>query len=177
MSKLSIKSTSRIFIIAASFTFAGNSMAQEGKHLKNHLSTNGAKPVLIVSGDKCPSGFKIWKEAKGRFLLGAGTDISDGFGDEANAPLGETLGEAEHRLSREEMPSHAHKTNIGQHIPSEQDYEKLATLPKGALADLTSYKRANTRFSGGNNGPDDPLGKVYSTLPPYIAVNFCELKE
>lgn len=91
-----------------------------------------------------------WVQMQGRMLLGA----SDTY------PVGSEGGEAQHVLTQEEIPSHAHTMNGW----------TIGTEDKGGSTGLTvnayplTYNNSNqtTRATGG--------GRPHNNLPPYRAV-------
>jgi hypothetical protein len=113
-----------------------------------YLSVSETNPEILF-------GFGKWEQIKDRFLLSAGdTYVS-----------GSTGGEAEHKLTIDEMPSHTHriKTDIDSPDfnitwPEWTEYtwgwrqEENETIAPGA----------STTFTGGN--------KSHNNMPPYLTV-------
>ena len=105
-----------------------------------YLSVNDTNPATFIGG--------TWERIKDRFLLAAGDSYA----------AGSTGGEAEHTLTEDEMPSHAHK------------YDHLWTVSPGnkqlqngnAGYSLTFIKNATSGLTGG--------GHAHNNMPPYLAV-------
>ena len=115
-----------------------------------------------------------WKRIKDRFLLAAGDTY----------PAGSAGGEATHRLSAEEMPSHAHTVRIWDPQGTRGDAQgasaatygaTLITVPNGATTSLT-WNNSTPKVA--MNGIGDPAGvtefsgggKKHNNMPPYVTV-------
>jgi len=110
-----------------------------------YLTVSATSPASLFGG--------TWTKLTNRFLLGAGGSYG------VNA----TGGEATHKLSAAEMPSHAHTVTIAQTYVSSSDgetYQWHGYLNHQYSNDGTvSYTTANTGSSGAHNN-----------MPPYLAV-------
>ena len=103
-----------------------------------YMSVNGTSPSTLFGG--------TWEQLQDRFLLGAGNTYT----------AGGTGGEATHKLTIDEMPSHNHKLDRGNYGNSrleEISYSDGSTLATG------SWGVHNT---GG--------GKSHNNMPPYLVV-------
>lgn len=107
-----------------------------------YMSVNNTSPATLFGG--------TWAKMESRFLIGASSTYA----------LGSTGGEATHRLTTSEMPSHNHLTtssgkvvNVssgsGYTVPCANDYGSSASL--------------YTSSTGS--------GSAHNNMPPYIAVN------
>lgn len=103
-----------------------------------------------------------WEQIRGRFLLATGANVAndnDDYGymdaNVVNQQLGAMGGEAEHKLTIDEMPMHAHwnirtiSARGGLHSPGARDE------------------------TGKSDGASDPAGSdfYHNNMPPYLAVN------
>ena len=88
-----------------------------------------------------------WERIKGRFLLAA---------DDSTYTLGATGGEATHKLTIEEMPSHNHVINFDQ-IWGWGGTKSLATTSGGP-------------YAGGGYVRDTGGNQPHNNMPPYLAV-------
>ncbi len=101
----------------------------------------------------CPSGWSDYASAEGRVIIGVGTLGSDSYG------LGNIGGEARHKLTVNEMPSHIHRAD-------------------------TWHSGGGSRFGGGNSGTKDGTNSAWTNStggdqshenrPPYIALKYCQ---
>lgn len=110
-----------------------------------YMSANAADPANLFGG--------TWQRIQERFLLAAGSTHA----------AGSTGGEFEHRLTVDEMPSHAHNTAKGEKSDSApikmdqyQTYQSQTGITPG------NYWFATTLSAGG--------GKSHNITPPYLAV-------
>ena len=108
-----------------------------------YISVNSTSPANLFGG--------TWTQLKDRFLLGAGSTYTNGS----------TGGEATHKLTENEMPSHSH----GQYV----------TVGTGgslsANCDYDSYVSGKARKSS-QNVSTDPTGggNSHNNMPPYLVV-------
>lgn len=95
-------------------------------------------------------GFGTWEQIKDQFLLGAGDSYA----------AGTTGGEAEHVLTTEEMPSHAHTA-----------YAHGGTSIQGGGTDQ-NYKAIKTSNFDGTKRLTETTGsgQSHNNMPPYFAV-------
>lgn len=118
-----------------------------------YLSVNDTNPSTFIGG--------TWERIKDRFLLAAGDTYA----------AGSTGGEATHKLTVNEMPSHSHEEKVGDQ-GSNQNTNVLrkrktnGTYPGGVFnADWTSTglgDSISTNYTGGS--------AAHNNMPPYIAV-------
>lgn len=118
-----------------------------------YMSVNKTSPAVLFGG--------TWKQIKDRFLLAAGsTYVAGGTGGEAN-----------HKLTEDEMPSHAHNmeysTDNGETWSNRslgKDGTSSAERYGGLSTSVTSYATYRSRigYTGG--------GKAHNNMPPYLAV-------
>ena len=100
------------------------------------MSVNAANPGTLFSG--------TWEQITGRFLLAAGGGYS----------AGATGGEATHKLTVAEMPSHTHTGK-----------SEYGTVGSGNTIYASTYASSNiytTNASGGNG--------AHNNMPPYLVV-------
>ena len=110
--------------------------------------------------DPCPDGWKRYREADGRFILGVGErDLK-----ERAAPFAEGGAET-HTLTVDEMPRHDHFPGKGTIVDSLPDYTPGKT-----------GRVAVTRSTNGDNSLSWESGgsKPHNNMPPYIALYFCK---
>ena len=103
-------------------------------------------------------GFGSWEQIKGRFLIGTGTPIANTDGSSPgnyNYAVGDMGGEATHKLTIAEMPSHTH--NLIRKIGTAADGSDRAT----ANGDGTNLSGV-IGYTGGNG--------AHNNMPPYITV-------
>lgn len=111
-----------------------------------YISTNNTNPSNYFGG--------VWERIKGRFLLAA---------DDNTYKIGSTGGEATHKLTVDEIPSHQHSllnTNPGGYTVSWTSHSAGAQEGKGFPNNI------RTTFAGGN--------QPHNNMPPYLAVYMWE---
>lgn len=103
-----------------------------------YMSVNSTNPSNYFGG--------TWAQIKDRFLLACGSTYSNGA----------TGGEATHKLTIEEMPSHTHRYNLayGGNDPA-----------KGFNYGNTLVGAFDKAFSGSSGGD-----QAHNNMPPYLAV-------
>jgi len=102
-----------------------------------YMSINSTDPSELFGGE--------WEQIKDKFLLACGTTYSNGA----------TGGEATHKLTVNEIPSHRHEENGSMTIGfSSGDYLRVGS---GSQTD-GQY----TNYTGG--------GQAHNNMPPYLAV-------
>lgn len=110
------------------------------------ISTNTTNPSTYFGG--------TWERIKGRFLLAA---------DDSAYKIGSTGGEATHKLTIDEMPSHNHV-----------QYWKICN-PSGSgwyMAGLLGTNGGGLQADGwsGNNPRNTGADKPHNNMPPYLVV-------
>jgi hypothetical protein len=119
--------------------------------------------ISAFSSATCPTGWRAYTEADGRSLLGTG------YFDTLHAGVvryktGDTGGEAKHKLTIQEMPSHRHNRPIVQHICAACHQNLgLAKLAQGSGINWNQISQSG--LSGGS--------QEHENRSPYIAVKFC----
>lgn len=104
-----------------------------------YLSVNTTNPNNIL-------GFGTWEQIKDKFLLASGSTYTSGT----------TGGEATHKLTVAEMPSHNHASKGWADVTDYSgDYRTL-----GAQGQSTDY---TTHYTGGS--------QPHNNMPPYLVVN------
>lgn len=105
-----------------------------------YLSVNNVNPSTLFGG--------TWVQIKDQFLLACGSKYA----------LGSTGGEAEHKLTVDEMPSHNHKLHVYAWGAATEDWV-LENVYKG----LNNTDRVRIEKEGGD--------KAHNNMPPYLAVS------
>lgn len=97
-----------------------------------------------------------WERIKDAFLLAAGTTYAGGS----------TGGEATHKLTAQEMPSHTHTMYVN------NDASSYGWTPKvGTYLTKTDHVTTSTKNYGGILAQDGAGGdQVHNNMPPYVAV-------
>ena len=113
-----------------------------------YLSVSATNPAILFGGK--------WEQIKDRFLLAAGDTYA----------IGTTGGEATHKLTVDEMPSHSHglKKNVPYGIPYNN------TSGAGSGSGGTMYGESYTPFTVENTGG----GQFHNNMPPYLTVYMWE---
>lgn len=108
-----------------------------------YMSVNAASPQTFLGG--------TWEQIKDTFLLAAGTTYT----------AGATGGEATHKLTRSEMPSHVHRLKYGSSSGS-----GLTVLSSHATASNTWW------WSDTSDAPVESSGgdAAHNNMPPYLTV-------
>ena len=99
-----------------------------------YMSVNSTNPSTLFGG--------TWEQLKDRFLLAAGNTYS----------AGSTGGEATHKLTVKEMPSHKHAN--------------ASRTGAGSQSNTPGYYAGSAYDSTGSAGGDQP----HNNMPPYLAV-------
>lgn len=118
-----------------------------------YISVNAVNPATLFGG--------TWQQIKDKFLLAYGSAYT----------IGSTGGEASHRLTVAEMPSHTHTQNAHRHYLSSRavytsggSAAAVVTWGGGTTnTNATDYTTATNQNTGG--------GGVHNNMPPYLAVN------
>ena len=127
--------------------------------------------MLAFNTDKnapCPRGWKLFDEASGRFIVGAG--FGDGLTPRNVKDKG---GEEMHKLEFAEMPSHGHRisTNNESNIHdglggSSEPHGILSTFAD--IPDKPGWPAVLPKMLE-NTGGDQP----HNTMPPFVALYYC----
>lgn len=114
-----------------------------------YVSVNDVNPATLFGG--------AWERIQGKFLLSGGGASGYEIGSEG--------GEAEHKLTVEELPSHTHPQRGGR---------ANQRVPTGDSGIFPFYEESGlyTQITG-NTGGDKP----HNNMPPYLAVNVWYRKE
>lgn len=157
------------------------------KNMKIAWKLANARVGQILPFDgSCPEGFSHFTESSGRFLIGQNHTQLDGISTEEKNKLvadgdafvdkngiiieykiGESGGEAYHRLTEDELPIHNHEVPDIKASCSGADCAGYAMATVGA--------RGDTVWSNANEIPTGPAGKdeSHENRPPYYVVNYC----
>lgn len=121
----------------------------------------------------CPAGFEYFTKAAGRFLIGANEnsisnsgDFLDQNGDPVVYRVGDTGGEAFHKLTEAEMPEHDHE------VPT---IARTCSGTNCAGSAMVEMNNSDTVWSKEMEIPTGSAGQGQSheNRPPYYAVNYC----
>ena len=122
-----------------------------------YMSVNDTNPSILFSGE--------WERIQGKFLLGANDDI-----EEYNA--GKMGGEATHKLTVNETPSHNHyPSDKGANwVPNTNLFSRRNIalgnsgiyVPAPDSAGISGWKWGGTSFVGG--------GQAHNNMPPFLSV-------
>ena len=128
------------------------------------ISTATAFPKGTILGFNlatCPDGWKVFEPAKGRFLVGVGSN--EGLNTRL---LLETGGEEMHLLTGAEMPLHKHDT-----VESGDSGNSQWGVggPRNGRHGVKWQNPFHTSFTGPAGG-----NKPHNNMPPYVGVLFCE---
>lgn len=133
-------------------------ICQNGKW-ENFINDGG---ISAFNSDSCPVGWREFTEADGRSLAGTG------YLDTVHAGVvlyktGDKGGEAKHKLTIDELPSHSHTRPVIDQICTACHYN----LGLAKIASGSSYWVPNIKT--GATGGDKP----HNNMSPYTAVKFC----
>lgn len=110
-----------------------------------YISTNDINPQSIFGGE--------WEQIKDRFLLAAGdTYVS-----------GSTGGEAEHTLTKEEMPRHNHMITLSDPQSGSLGGEYTCINREAYDVDDTGWADTSMVMNAGKSNP-------HNNMPPYLTV-------
>ncbi len=120
-----------------------------------YTSVNSTSPATLFGG--------TWEQIQDRFLLAAGTTYSAGI----------TGGEATHKLTVDEMPSHSHR--IENHQADSSDVNSLRAGWASTSTTRNGYQyetRGSTSSEKMWAWPDQPVGgsQAHNNMPPYLTV-------
>ena len=115
-----------------------------------YISVNSTSPASLFGG--------TWEQLKDRFLLGAGNSYA----------AGSTGGEAEHTLTKLEMPTHYHNAYCLGLNGSYTAPAYFATLNKGSYT--YNYQNTTPNTETVATTTSEGSGEAHNNMPPYIAV-------
>jgi hypothetical protein len=118
--------------------------------------------VLAFYSDACPTGWHSFKDAEGRMVVGSGR----GKGLTARI-IGDIGGTENHKLLKDEMPSHNHGGATG------NVSNKMAWPADGAAAGKFS---GNVGFSNKPHSHSinyEGNGSPHNNMPPFIVLRYC----
>lgn len=124
-----------------------------------YMSVNSTSPATLFGG--------TWTQLKDRFLIGTGSTYSNGA----------TGGEATHKLTPAEMPSHAHIQQATEAYTSwaRKQVQIVGSTSSGSKQDVSTVATSGTLNAAGvyasavytqQNGGDG----AHNNMPPYLAV-------
>ena len=117
-----------------------------------YISVNATEPGMLFGGE--------WQLLKDRFLLGAGGSYSNGA----------TGGEATHKLTKDEMPTHSHAIDVSTSTNSSDGGGSYGIQQRLSHTYSTSQIPERTTSNNWNgvlvNGGD----KAHNNMPPYLVV-------
>ena len=108
-----------------------------------YISTSTTDPSTYFGG--------TWERIKGRFLLGA---------DDSTYKIGNTDGEATHKLTIDEMPSHSHRFAV--YNTEGAGWFRETQARGNNNTGEADWKGASTQNIGG--------GQAHNNMPPYLVV-------
>ncbi len=109
-----------------------------------YISTTDTNPGSLFTG--------TWEKIENRFLLASGSSYQ----------LGSTGGEATHKLTINELPSHTHNASAGQFISTSPN-----VTPGTVMSfDSGQYKRYSMNSTSSTGG-----SKAHNNMPPYLVVS------
>ena len=118
--------------------------------------------VVAFDRQECPSGWREFDDAEGRFIVGTGRHSEfDRYGVElTELQLEDMGGDRTHRLSIAEMPAHTHRYTFssGQNSPDHVDFSDNEFGMKDRPMEETTPA-----------GDDQP----HNNMPPFVALRFC----
>ena len=108
-----------------------------------YMSVNNTSPSTLFGG--------VWEQIKDTFLLSSGNDYV----------LGDTGGEATHKLTVNEMPSHNHSRKT-----SPQRWAERDTSSNDIISSESGSAKPVTKTSHNTGG-----SQAHNNMPPYLVVN------
>lgn len=119
-----------------------------------YMSVNNANPSTLLGG--------TWERIQDKFLLAAGSSYG----------AGSTGGEATHKLSQNEMPSHYHyevvPNGLNGEIPATVNYISNKINASGVNISMGAGQ-SSTQPTGGRSSSVGG-GAAHNNMPPYLAV-------
>ena len=150
---------------------------QDSSYYDIAICANGKWKLLNVNKNQimpfngnCPRGFERFNEASGRTLMGSGNIYDSATNKTINYKVGQNGGEAFHKLTINEMPSHNHKYQDAYYV------EKFGPNGEGHMqgSNATDYdnnlyiRNVYTDYTGGDAPHENRM--------PYYVVNWCIYK-
>lgn len=133
--------------------------------------TNGLPVGAVVAFHSsesitCPGDeWKLFDEAKGRFIVGAGQPSSNRL---TSHRVGDIGGEERVTLSKPQIPKHTHALTLGRHWG-----DRSVNIDKHGWGGDGNDQGGATRIT--NNGIHDGLNnQSHNNMPPFIALYFCK---
>ena len=130
-----------------------------------YISTNSANPATLFGG--------TWEQIKGRFLVGCGSNGVDLYTE-----AGQTGGEANHKLTVNEMPKHnhmgrnySHNWDGGVSIPPGRSYSNSYVGDESGKWRYSAEQwivgsEINEMVETGDSGGS----QAHNNMPPYLSV-------
>ena len=150
--------------------------------------------VIAVAGDTCPAPWREYRQAQGRFLLGAGPGANRDADGAWLTPhrAGEAGGRAGVALTLADLPPHLHRLSIGERRPdasdlpfalggvAEADAEVGVTAPFAAHRYPQAWGRersveAMESVGGVVTSDGRQVARRHDNVPPFVALTFCIL--
>ena len=129
--------------------------------------------IGIFNTPECPLGWRFFRQARGRFILGAGETVS-GSGLSPFYEFGEQSGEASHALNIDELPRHDHKF-VGKPVSRGQWTGTPAVeLSVGGEGAAPAVPNGHKPFVPEGSVFPTGAGQPHNNMPPYIALSVCE---
>lgn len=134
-----------------------------------YMSASATSPETLFGG--------TWAQINGRFLIGTGTPENNDDGTSPgnyNYAAGSTSGEAAHKLTENEMPSHVHSVNISSretlnrviwgsgYGSSDKNAWGFGYVEDSSSGLPTGASGVTAAYAGGN--------AAHNNMPPYLAV-------
>ena len=115
--------------------------------------------VAFDRADDCPSGWRQYGKASGRFIVGTASDLR----------TGDIGGSREHVLTVEEIPAHDHDVPWYQAGGSRLENPSSLDDDPRRLLDGFRWNRNSRRLSVEERG----LGQPHNNMPPFLALQYC----
>jgi hypothetical protein len=118
-----------------------------------YVSVSAISPAKLFGG--------TWSQIQDRFLLAAGSSYS----------AGSTGGEAKHKLTTSEMPSHNHNKSNGTAVALNGASGEVARSQVASGKDVYAFTASDIdSLSYGGNTATVGEGTAHNNMPPYLAV-------
>ena len=127
----------------------------------------GDAVVAFASEDGCPVGWEEYRDAEGRFIVGAGRHSDHNrYGNSViNKNVGDKGGEDQVKLEIEHMPRHRHQNPTRGSGPK-GSVGALQAVDDGFSGERHYKHRRPTAFEGSD--------KPHDNMPPYVALLYCK---